>query len=229
MSFRLVVAGCLVRAVAAVPAGAQTAADRPAGRFEVDGGAGLLSGATLGDSDASLRANDRAGQAARLFATSSDISRAPLWFARLSYSLTRRFVLEGALTRSSPDVRTTVGSDAEGATPLTAAERIDQFFIDGSLLIMLDEVRIGTRLVPFAAVGGGYLRQLHEGQTLVDQGQVYNAGGGVKYWLMTRKAGSVRAVGLRGEARLYLLRGGFSFDDDARSRVAASGSVFVGF
>ena len=94
---------------------------------------------------------------------------------------------------------------------------------------MLDELRIGPRLVPFVAVGGGYLRQLHEGQTLVEQGQVYSAGGGVKYWLMQRKAGTVRAAGLRGDARAYLLRSGFSFDDGARLHVAISGSVFVGF
>ena len=229
MSVRLAVAGCLVLAAVAVPAGAQTAADRPNGRFEVDGGAGLLTGATLGDSDANLRANDQTRRTARLFATSSDISRALVWSARVSYSMTRRFVLEGALTKSSPDVRTALTSDAEGAASVTVAERIDQYFIDGSLLVMLDELRIGPRLVPFVAVGGGYLRQLHEGQTLVDQGQVYSAGGGVKYWLMQRKAGTVRAAGLRGDARAYLLRGGFSFDDGARLHVAISGSVFVGF
>jgi len=229
MNLRLAVAGCIVLAAVAGPAGAQTAADRQSGRVEVDGGAGLLSGATLGDSDANLRANSQTGRTARLFATSSDLSRAPLWSARVSYSLTRRFVLEGALTKSSPDVRTAVTSDAEGAASVTIAERMDQFFLDGSLLVMLDEARIGTRLVPFVAVGGGYLRQLHEGQTFVEEGQVYSAGGGVKYWLMLRKAGTVRAAGLRGEARVYLLRGGFSFDDAARSRMAISGSVFVGF
>jgi hypothetical protein len=229
MSVRLAIAGCLVLAGMAVPADAQTALDRPVGRIEIDGGAGLIGGATLNDSDANLRVNDQTSRTARLFATSSDISSAPLWFARVSYSLSRRFVLEGALTRSNPDVRTAVTSDAEGATPLTAAERIDQYFIDGSLLVMLDELQVGRRLVPFVVAGGGYLRQLHEGQALVDQGQVYNAGGGVKYWLTLRKAGTVRAVGLRGEAKAYLLRGGFSFDDEMRAHLAIAGSVFVGF
>ena len=67
---------------------------------------------------------------------------------------------------------------------------------------MLDELRMGPRLVPFAAAGGGYLRQLHEGQTLVEQGQVYHAGGGLKYWLLTRKVGAVRSAGLRTDARI---------------------------
>jgi len=112
---------------------------------------------------------------------------------------------------------------------VTIAEKVDQYFIDGSLLIMLDELRMGARLVPFVAAGGGYVRQLHEGQTVVEQGEVYHAGGGFKYWLLTRRTGRVRTAGVRGDARAYLMRGGVSFDDHPRSHVAISGSVFVGF
>jgi hypothetical protein len=34
---------------------------------------------------------------------------------------------------------------------------------------------------------------------------------------------------VRGDARVYFLRNGISFDDDPRSHVAISGSVFFGF
>jgi hypothetical protein len=221
-----------VSAAVAATAGsayAQTATDRPARQIEVDFGAGLLGGAGLGAADANLRGNNAARQPFRLFAASSDLGRAPMWHARVAWALTRRLVLEGSLTRSTPDIRSLVTADVEGAAPITITERADQYFFDGSVLVLLDELRMGPRLVPFAAAGGGYLRQLHEGQTLVEQGQVYHAGGGLKYWLLTRKVGAVRTAGLRTDARIYFLRGGISFDDRPRSHVAISGGVFVGF
>lgn len=220
---------CIAFAAAVVPASAQTATDRPIHRFEVDTGGGLLGGDRLGAADAGLRANNRTPQTFRLFATSSDVTRAPLWSVRIGYSLSRRLLLEGALTKGRPNIRVSVTSDAEGAPAATISETVDQYFIDGSVLIMLDELRIGARLVPYAAAGGGYLRQLHEGHTVVEHGGVYNAGGGIKYWLLNRRSGVVRTAGLRGDARAYLLRGGISFEDRARLRLAISGSVFVGF
>jgi hypothetical protein len=183
----------------------------------------------LGSADANLRRNDPVRQTFRLFATSSDVGRAPLWLVRLAFPLSRRFAIEGALTKATPDVRVSTTSDFEGAPSITTTETIDQYFIDGSIVVMLDELRIGTRAVPFVAAGGGYLRQLHEGQRLVEQGEVYHAGGGIKYWLLTRKAGTLRSAGLRADAKAYFLRGGISFDDRPRSHVAISGSVFVGF
>ena len=220
---------CVVLAVSTASVYAQAAVDRPIRRIEVDAGVGFLGGAGLGSADANLRRNDPARQTFRLFATSSDLGRAPLWQARIGFPLSRRFVIEGGLAKGKPDIRVSATSDAEGAPSITTTETIDQYFIDASVLIMLDELRIGTRAVPFAAAGGGYLRQLHEGQNLVEQGEVYHAGGGIKYWLLTRNAGTVRSAGLRADAGAYFLRGGISFDDRPRSHVAISGSVFVGF
>jgi hypothetical protein len=108
------------------------------------------------------------------------------------------------------------------------SERIDQYFIDAGALFMIEELRLG-RMVPFAAAGAGYLRQLHEGQTVVDHGQVYHAGGGLKYWLLSRASGVVRTAGIRGDARAYFLRAGVAFEDRPRPHMAISGSVFVGF
>jgi hypothetical protein len=218
-----------VLAASASPAYAQGTANAGDYRIEVSGGAGLLGGADLGSADANLRANSASPQTFRLFATSSDIARAPLWHARAAFLLNPRFAIEGAITNVRPDVRVSATSDAEGALPVTITESIDQFLIDGSVLVMLQEVGIGTRLVPFAAAGGGYLRQLHEGRTLVEHGQVYHVGGGAKYRLLTKSSGAIQAVGLRGDANVYFMRGGISFDDRPRSHLAISGSVFVGF
>jgi hypothetical protein len=122
-----------------------------------------------------------------------------------------------------------VSGDIEGAPDLTAVERLDQYFFEGSLLVMFDGLGLGSRTVPFAAAGAGYLRRLHEGLTVVEDGQVYHVGGGIRHWLMTRARGAVRAVGLRADARLYLLADSAASDVSTRSHAAISGSVFVTF
>ncbi|MBI3047345.1 MAG: hypothetical protein HYY76_03450 [Acidobacteria bacterium] len=227
MSARLLV---LVAACAtATPAAAQSAADRPVRRLEVDVGGGLTGGGGLGGGDANLRANAQAREAFRLFAADSEFARAPAVHARAAFAFTRRFTVEGGVTWSRPEIRTSITADAEGAAPVTSVERVDQYVFDASVVMMLDAFRLGTRLVPFVAGGGGYLRQLHEGQTVIEHGQVYHAGGGVKYWLLARPGGFLRSAGLRGDVRAQVARGGITFEDRPRPHVAISGSLFFGF
>ena len=94
---------------------------------------------------------------------------------------------------------------------------------------MLDGIRLGQRTIPFATAGAGYLRQLHEGDTVIEEGQVYEVGGGLKHWLLARNRGVVKAAGIRVDARLYLLTAGITFDDGPRPHGAVSGAVFVAF
>jgi hypothetical protein len=130
---------------------------------------------------------------------------------------------------SHPDLRTSISADAEDAPPITIAERIDQYGIDAGVVVMLSELSLGGRTVPFVAAGAGYLRQLHEGQTVVEQGRAYHAGGGVKHWLLSRDTGWISAAGMRADARVYLMSGGIAFEDRLRPHLAISGSVFVAF
>jgi hypothetical protein len=198
-------------------------------RVEVEVGGGLLGGAGLGSGDANLRANATARQPFRLFTADSRFERAPTVHVRAAVPLTSRLVLEGGLTRSRPDIRTSLTADAEGAAPVTSIEQVDQYVFDASLVWMLNALRLGDRLVPFVVGGGGYVRQLHEGRTVIEHGQVYHAGGGVRYRLLNRGSGFVRSAGLRGDARVQLLRGGISFEERPRPHAAISGGVFVGF
>jgi len=88
---------------------------------------------------------------------------------------------------------------------------------------------IGLGLVPFAAAGAGYLRELHEGQTLVEDGHLYYVGGGVTHWFFARSRGVVRAAGLRADVRMNLLSGGVFFNDTLRRQGTVFGSVAVVF
>lgn len=215
--------------VGACPAYAQTPDQRRVRRVEVDTGGGWLGGATLGSADADLRAGDPARRPYRLFSTGSRFASAPTFHVRAGLAFNRRIGVEGGLLVSHPDIRTSVSADAEAAPPITIAERVDQYGIDASVIVMLNELRVGRRTVPFATAGAGYLRQLHEGQLLVEQGRLYHAGGGVKHWLLARDRGFISAAGLRADARVYLMSGGIAFKGRARPHAAISGSVFVAF
>ena len=154
---------------------------------------------------------------------------APTLQADVAFSFSRRWGVEASVMKSGPDLRTSLTADSEGTPALAVVERVDQYLIEARVVIMLDEARIGQRTVPFAAAGAGYLRQLHEGHTVIDEGRVYHVGGGLKHWLLARDRGLLRAIGVRVDARLYLLMAGVAFDDNARPHGAISGSAFVAF
>jgi hypothetical protein len=208
---------------------AQTGDQLPRPRIEVDAGGGLLGGAALGSGDANLRANSTTPQAFRLFSAESLVARTSSFHARGAVALNRRWGIEGGVVVGHPEVRTSLSGDVEGAPPLTVVERIDQYFFEAGIVVMLEQWRMGRRTMPFAAAGAGYLRQLHEGLTVIEHGHLYHAGGGLKHWLLARNGGRIRAAGLRTDVRLYLLSRGVSLDDGPRPHLAISGSAFVGF
>ena len=208
---------------------AQVVAAEPGARLEVEGGVGVLEGGSLGTGDANLRPSRQTGQPFRLFTASSRFERARAFHVRAAYALTRRFGVESRLTIAHPDIRTTITADAESAPRTVGTERIDAYLVDAGLVMMLYRFGIARRAVPFVSGGAGYLRQLHEGQTVIEQGQVYYAGGGIKSWLTVRDHGLIRAAGLRADVRMNLLRGGISFGESPRPQLAVSGGVFVGF
>jgi len=220
--------GVLAAAVLVVPA--QAAAQNPAfvHRLEITGGVGYFTGATLGHADANLRGNAMPAQTFTLFTTDTTLSGSVTGEVRVGTWLSRRIGVEGRLGYGRPNVETSVRADTEGAAPITVVERIDQFVIDAGVLIRLDEMRIG-QLVPYAAGGAGYLRQVHEGLALIEDGHVYHLGGGVVRDLLTRTRGVIRAAGLRADARVYFLSGGVSLDNRTTTHGSFSAGFFVRF
>jgi hypothetical protein len=216
--------------VCAASTSAQTAEERPAHRVEGTIGGLWLGGAGLGSSTAALRANTTGTPSPfNLFTTESRFGSAPGLDARVGYGLTKRITVEAGLVFSRPEIRTRVSNDVENAPGLTVVEPVEQYFVDGAVVLLLDRFAIGGRTVPFVSGGAGYLRQLHEGQTLVETGQVYHLGGGVKHWFTLRDRGFVRGAGVRVDGRLYLLVKGIEFEDHVRPHGAIAGSLFVTF
>ena len=205
-------------------AGAQT--DPPLHRLQLGAGVGFFGGAALGDADANLRT--ATADPFRLFATSTEQAGTIGLDLRAAVDLTRRFGVEAHTLFARPDVRTSVTNDAENAPAVDAVEQLDQYLIDGGVVIRLHELRMGE-WVPFATAGAGYLRQLHEGLTLSEHGHLFYVGGGVRRALLVRPKGFLRGLGVRGDVRFDILSDGITIEDKSRKHLSASGSLFVVF
>jgi hypothetical protein len=188
--------------------------------------AGWLGGLSFGTSDASLRT--RTGDDSPLFSTESTMGAAPVFEARATYPLTSRYAIEGRFGFAMPEVRTSISGDVEGAPSLDVAEQIDQYTFDGALLVMFGDTRPDS-VRPFISLGAGYLRQLHEGQTLVENGVVYHVGGGVRAPFMARQQGLVKTAGARVDGRLNMRNGGIALGEESGTNVSFVAGVFVGF
>jgi hypothetical protein len=102
---------------------------------------------------------------------------------------------------------------------------LSQYVFDGSAVWHFVKGSGSGRAVPFVYGGAGYLRELHEGDTLVEEGAEFHLGGGVKWWLGSGR----RRFGLRGEAGLSIRDGGFDFEDGRRVVPTVYGSLVYAF
>jgi hypothetical protein len=192
-------------------------------RFEVSFGAGIVSRSDLGDANADLRGRD--GASYRLFATSSRFAVSVPIEARIGMSVTRRWAIEGRATFSRPELETSISGDVEGAAALTVAERLDRYVVDGAVVVALGDGRGAT---PFLAGGAGWVRQVHEGLTLIEDGAAVRGGGGVKYPLVVRNRGAIRGLGFRADGALVVLSKKAALGG-IRRQIEASGAVYLMF
>jgi hypothetical protein len=199
----------------------------PPHRIELAAGIGFLGGVALGDANADLRSG-ASNDPYRLFTTSSQFRDARVVDLRAAFDISRRFGVEAHVLFGQPELHTEISSDAESAPALTAVERVDHYLVDGGIIFRLDEFNV-KGFQPFITAGAGYLRQLHEGRTVIETGRLFYAGAGARYWIFTRARGIPRAGGLRADVRLNVLSGGVEIEDRARRQPSISGSFFLLF
>jgi hypothetical protein len=112
-----------------------------------------------------------------------------------------------------PRLSVRLAGDAESAADTTAEETLSHYAFEGTLVWHLRHLSFASgRAIPYLAGGGGYLRELHEGNQLVETGQEYHALGGLKLWLGSR----ARRFGLRIEGGVSARKKGFDPDDAVR-------------
>lgn len=219
-----VVAGLLSLRVA--PAGAQSSRDAP-GRVELAIGPLWIGRQALGSSDANETTST--GGHLALFKASTELASASGWEGRVGVKVRRSFEAEASATYATPEIRSQISSDLEATTPVTVTERIQQFTIGGGLVWYPPLGRSPSRLAPFVTAGGGYLRQLHEAATLVQSGQFYQFGGGVKVLFASRPRSRLKGFGARADARAIVLSKGVAFDSTRHTSPALGASLFVRF
>jgi hypothetical protein len=203
---------------------AQTVSE-PVHRVQAGIGVGWLGGAALGDQPAELRT--ASGNPLQLFNSESELGSVPAFEVRATFGLSRRFAIDGRVGLSSPELRTDVSNDVEATgSAVMLTEQLDRYVFEGGVVIRLYELAT-MGLLPFASAGAGYVRQLHEEQTLVEEGHLFYVGGGFTRVLVSRPSGLIRAVSLRADLRLDVIS--TEFDEGTRPQGSVAGSLVFTF
>jgi hypothetical protein len=219
-------------ALLVLPFGAPAMAQPPgpvpasrAARVEVTGGGVFVGGYGLGDSVAELTPNSGTSGFEQ-FRTANRVRQVAGVIAKIGFVVTPAFVVEGGFRFTRPVYEVRVSGDAEGAPDTTIEETLSQYVVDGSVVWNVTRAAFaGGRAVPFLSGGAGYLRELHEGDALVEEGVEYHAGGGLKWWFGDSRS----RFGVRGEGGISIRDGGFDFKDGQRVVPVVSGSLIYTF
>lgn len=197
-------------------------------RFDLTLGGGMVTGVSIGDVDANIRANAPALEDYRLFSASTELRPAPVLDLRLAGVVTGRLAIEGQLHFGKPELQTSITNDVESAPDVTVSERLTQLLAGGGVRVRLDNVRRPGRTMPYLSGGAAVLRQIHEDGTTVEQSPVVYVGGGVRHALGSGARGVPRA-GIRADAQVLMVRGGLKLDDTFTPQLSVTGGVFFSF
>jgi hypothetical protein len=206
------------------------APDRPHS-FDVSVAAQWLGPTSLGTQVATMTPNQQNPTSPlTYFSTEGRLQAALGLEGRIAYALTRTLAVEGGLGYRRPQVRISISGDYENGSGTVATENLTEYAFDVALLVHLRGSGFSrARTLPFVEAGVGYVRQIHEGRTLIESGQVYYVGGGFKYLLSRRPGSRISGLGLRVDARACFGRKGLSFSDQTSMFPVVGGGLFVAF
>jgi hypothetical protein len=191
------------------------------GMFEVSGGGMFASGFEMGTLTAELTKSTPT-ETFDLFETETTASGFPGAFVRLGYYLSDGVSIEGGMRYARPVLSVRLTGDAESAPDTTAEETLSHYLFEGSLVWHLRHLSFASgRAIPYLAGGGGYIRELHEENQLVETGQEFHALGGLKYWF----GSGARRFGLRIEGGVSARKKGFDNDDAVRTQPIVFGGL----
>lgn len=215
-----------------VPAGRARAQEHESGpsRFEIAAGVAVQGGTTLGGAQATLTPSLGAPPVV-LFSTSTEKTSAAGIDGRVGIRLASSLVVSGVASLAWGDVRTTIDGDTElpGERPV-AAERLLLARFEGRVDWLLTRLRFANgRLVPFATASAGVLQEWHEGYTIKEGGQSFQAGGGLRFLFRRRPSSVLSQAGLTAEVLVRHLRGGYHLGADSRTMPAFGVGVLTGW
>ncbi len=219
----------LVIGVSALHAQVAHAQPAPAesGRLEVSAGSLWIGRQVLGSSSANETTG--AGGTFELFRVSTELASVSGFEGRVAVRVWRGFAAELEASYGKPQVNISIANDIENAAPVSAVETIQQLTVGAGVAWSLPYRPWNRRLVPFVTAGAGYLRDVHEAQTLIDTGRYYQVGGGVKVLLVSRPRSFFKGLGARADARAMVRSKGVAFDEAGHTSPAIAASLFVRF
>lgn len=162
-----------------------------------------------------------------LFSAASTVESIAGFEGRVGFTFTTNLAVEVGGAFERPRVSIAISADPEAASQVLEGEALQQYVFDAGVVWQLP-VRLGRRARPFVRGGAGYVRQLHEGRTLLEHGQIYYAGGGLRYWIRGGEAVK-RSLGLRADARAVWKRNAIDFEQRTRAFPALSAFAFFEF
>jgi hypothetical protein len=219
-----IAAAAWLLAFKAEPARAQSAVQP--GRIEVAVGARRSGGLSIAAGDANETTSS--GTTFRLFTASTTLASATSFEARVGVRITRRLEAQLSGGYGTPQLRISVSNDIENGAAVTSTERLQQFTVRGGAVWSLSPLgRWG--FAPFVAADAGYLRELHEANTLVQSGRMFEIGGGATYPLTSNRSRRLKQIGVRFDARAVLRANGAAFDDSLHVAPALGASLYFRF
>jgi hypothetical protein len=224
VSARLLLGCALVAWLGVAPASAQVLwkGETPRrGSVEVGGGVVWSGGFDVDSLPANLTAN--AGNQAppvTWFNTETRVGGIGGLQARAGIFLSSSVAFEARVSYSRPVVSVRIFDDFEDVPDLTVEQTMSRYAFDGSVVVYAR--RSGSRrTAPFFLAGAGYVRELHDGNELMESGPTYHAGGGIRFWLTQGR----RRVALRGEALVTVRDGGYGSDERRRAHPSVGASL----
>jgi len=164
----------------------------------------------------------------RLFETSTTLDAAPRADFAIALPVTGRLLVEFSGALSRPRLTTAISGDAEGAPATEASEPVEEFTAGVRLVYDLPRWTLRGRALPYLSAGGAYLRQLHDQRVLVETGQAWQAGVGLRLMLRGGPGRPGRPVGLSAEGGWVWRSGGITVKDGVRGLPTLSLRVFAG-
>jgi hypothetical protein len=218
--FRLIIIVSIALGAVLLPTSvlAQRAGER---RTEVGADLRWLTGVQFND----VNANETAfgGSNRAVFKSATRFGQAACPEARVAVPLTRLLDAEGSIAYGRSQLTTTITQDPEAADA-TITESLTAYLLEGGVAAHLARWRKGAS-EPFVSAGIGYLRQLHDGHTLVEGGRTWYVGAGLRHRFHDDALSGFKSAALRVELRATILGTGSALDGETHVMPAVIAGV----
>jgi hypothetical protein len=150
------------------------------------------------------------GTSRSVFKSATRLGPAACPEARVAVPLTKILDAEGSIAYGRSQLTTTITQDPEAADA-TITESLTAYLLEGGVAAHLARWRKGAS-EPFVSGGIGYLRQLHDGHTLIEGGRTWYVGAGLRHRFNDDASSGLKSAALRVELRATILGGGSALD-----------------